>query len=52
MNPQECGNRTGITLLDIFDSAGKGLRFSAERPFEGGVLPYNEHELEAAPSTR
>ena len=50
LNPQECGNITGVNVLEVFDGEGNGIRFSADSPFEGGVLPYNEHELENAPS--
>jgi beta-galactosidase len=51
LNPQECGNRTGMEFLEVFDENRQGIKFSAEpgKTFEGGVLPYNEHELESAP---
>lgn len=47
--PQECGNRTGIYSLDVYNPSGKGLHIQAEgRPFEGSVLPYSAHELDQA----
>jgi beta-galactosidase len=51
LNPQECGNRTGIQVLEVFEDNGQGVKFSSGngKTFEGGVLPYNEHELENAP---
>lgn len=47
--PQECGNRTGIYRLDVYDSQKKGLSILAEgKPFEGSVLPYSAYELDNA----
>ena len=45
MNPQECGNRTGVRWLEV----GGKLRFEkTESPLEISVLPYNAYELENA----
>ncbi|MDO4275550.1 MAG: glycoside hydrolase family 2 TIM barrel-domain containing protein [Eubacteriales bacterium] len=47
--PQECGNRTGIRWLEVYDRDGCGLRFEADgQPFETSVLPYSSYELENA----
>ncbi len=47
--PQECGNRTGVRWLEVFDREGRGLRFtSKDAPFEMSVLPYSAYELENA----
>lgn len=49
LNPQECGNRTGVRTLSISDDLGHGLTFSkTNAPFEMSVLPYNAYELENA----
>ena len=49
LNPQECGNRTGVRTLSIFDDAGNGLTFSRKNtPFEMSILPYSAYELENA----
>ncbi|MBE6578947.1 MAG: DUF4981 domain-containing protein [Ruminococcaceae bacterium] len=45
MNPQECGNRTGMRWLEV----GNGLRFEkTDSPLEFSVLPYSAYELENA----
>ncbi|MDE5648708.1 MAG: DUF4981 domain-containing protein, partial [Oscillospiraceae bacterium] len=49
LNPQECGNRTGVRTLNVSDDSGHGLTFSkANIPFEMSVLPYSAYELENA----
>lgn len=49
VNPQECGNRTGVRYVEVTDEAGAGLRFSYDRePFEMSVLPRSATELEHA----
>ncbi len=49
LNPQECGNRTGVRSLTVFDSSRRGLQFdSTSRPFEMSVLHYSAYELDDA----
>lgn len=49
MNPQECGNRTGIRFLNVYDKNNIGIKFSKKKaPFEMSVLPYSAYELENA----
>lgn len=49
LNPQECGNRTGIRYVDVYEENGTGLNFEANKqPFEMSVLPYNAYELDNA----
>ncbi|HBA97640.1 MAG TPA: beta-galactosidase [Lachnospiraceae bacterium] len=49
LNPQECGNRTGVRYMKVRDGDGAGLCFTAqEEPFEASVLPYSAYELEEA----
>lgn len=49
LNPQECGNRTGVRYVNLYDENGAGLGFTAgENPFEMSVLPYSTYELENA----
>ena len=51
LNPQECGNHTGIRYTTIIDNEGTGLYFAsndAPSYMEGSVLPYTPHELENA----
>ncbi len=49
VNPQECGNRTGVRYVQVTDERGTGVRFtSVEEPFEMSVLPYSAAELETA----
>ena len=49
LNPQECGNRTGVRYVNLYDENGSGLGFIAgENPFEMSVLPYSAYELENA----
>ena len=45
LNPQECGNRTGVRWVEL----GGELRITAkENPLEMSVLPYSAYELEHA----
>lgn len=49
LNPQECGNRTGVRYVQVTDENGCGVRFtSAGEPMEMSVLPYSAAELENA----
>ncbi len=49
LNPQECGNRTGVRYVRVVDENGTGIRFDhTEKPFEMSVLPYSAHELDNA----
>ena len=49
LNPQECGNRTGVRYVNVYEENGTGLNFKANKqPFEMSVLPYNAYELDNA----
>ncbi len=49
LNPQECGNRTGVRYVNVYNENGTGLNFTAtENPFEMSVLPYSAYELDNA----
>ncbi len=49
LNPQECGNRTGVRFVDVYNENSVGLKFAAaEQPFEMSVLPYSAYELDNA----
>ncbi len=49
LNPQECGNRTGVRYVNVYNENGTGLAFTAtENPFEMSVLPYSAYELDNA----
>ncbi|MBQ8297192.1 MAG: DUF4981 domain-containing protein [Ruminococcus sp.] len=49
LNPQECGNRTGVRYVKLSDGNGTGIKFShTENPFEMSVLPYSAYELDNA----
>lgn len=49
LNPQECGNRTGVRYVNVYEENGTGLAFTAtETPFEMSVLPYSAYELDNA----
>ncbi|MBE6847873.1 MAG: DUF4981 domain-containing protein [Ruminococcus sp.] len=49
LNPQECGNRTSVRYVRVYDAEGKGLQFTAaNQPFEMSVLPYSAYELDHA----
>lgn len=49
LNPQECGNRTGVRYVTLTDEKGNAIRFSyTQKPFEMSILPYSAYELENA----
>lgn len=49
LNPQECGNRTGVRYVNVYDGEGRGIRIEkADAPFEMSVLPNSAYELENA----
>lgn len=49
LNPQECGNRTGVRYVDVYNENGRGLRMSnMDTPFEMSVLPCSAYELDNA----
>ena len=49
LNPQECGNRTGVRYVNVYDENGTGLKFAkTENPFEMSVLPYSAYEIDNA----
>ncbi len=49
LNPQECGSRTGVRYVNVYEETGTGLAFTAtEHPFEMSVLPYSAYELDNA----
>ena len=49
LNPQECGNRTDVRYVHVYDENGAGLGFTANaQPFEMSVLPYSAYELNNA----
>ncbi len=46
LNPQECGNRTGVRYAELYSKEGTGIRFqAAETPFEMSVLPHSAYQL-------
>ena len=49
LNPQECGNRTGVRYVELRDDEGSGVRLSSVgESFEMSILPYSAAELEHA----
>ena len=49
LNPQECGNRTGVRYVNVYNENGTGLSFTANKQqFEMSVLPYSAYELDIA----
>ncbi len=49
LRPQECGNRTGVRYVNVYDETGEGISFTAENePFEMSVLPYSAYEIDNA----
>ena len=49
LNPQECGNRTGVRYVNVYDENSTGLCFTANKQhFEMSVLPYSAYELDNA----
>lgn len=47
LNPQECGNKTGVRYAKVMDRKGRGLIFTGEN-MNFSALPYTPHELENA----
>lgn len=47
VNPQECGNRSGIRWAEIKNNKGIGLKITGNN-INLSVLPYTPHELESA----
>lgn len=49
LRPQECGNRTEVRTLNVYNKNNIGLTFDmVSNPFEMSVLPYSCYELENA----
>lgn len=49
LNPQECGNRSDIRYIKVYDEKNCGLKFTQNnRFFEASVLPYSAYELDNA----
>lgn len=49
IRPQENGTRCGVRWLEVFDSAGEGLRIEAiGKPFAFSLRPYGTEDLEKA----
>ncbi len=48
LKPQDCGNKTDIRYISIYNENGYGLKVSADEVFEGSVFPYTSHEMENA----
>ena len=47
LNPQECGNKTGVRWASVTDLKGRGMLFTGEN-IEFSALPYTPHEMENA----
>lgn len=47
LNPQECGNKTGVRYAKVMDRKGRGIIFTGEN-MNFSALPYTPHELENA----
>ncbi|MDO4470498.1 MAG: glycoside hydrolase family 2 TIM barrel-domain containing protein [Bacillota bacterium] len=47
LNPQECGNKTGVRWASVTDSKGRGMLFTGDK-VEFSALPYTPHEMENA----
>ena len=47
LNPQECGNKTGVRWASVTDSKGRGMLFTGNK-VEFSALPYTPHEMENA----
>lgn len=47
VNPQECGNKTGVRYAKVTDSFGNGLLFKSHE-MNFSALPYTPYELENA----
>lgn len=48
LHTQDCANHTAVRWLTLTDEAGRGLRLTADVPFEASAIPYTAHELEQA----
>ncbi len=49
LNPQECGNRTDIRYVSVYNDNGNGIKFSKNNKlFEASVLPYSAYEIDNA----
>lgn len=49
LNPQECGNRTDVRYVNVYDENGTGLQFQyTDVPFEMSVLPHSAYEIDHA----
>lgn len=49
VNPQECGNKTGVRYAKVTNRKQQGLLIKASKvPMEFSALPYTPHELENA----
>ena len=46
--PQDCGYRTDVRWAELSDAAGRGVRFSADRPLFVQALHYTWEDLEFA----
>lgn len=47
LNPQECGNKTGVRWAKVTDKKGRGMMFDGNQ-MEFSALPYTPHEMENA----
>ena len=47
LNPQECGNKTGVRWASVTDCKGRGMLFTGDK-VEFSALPYTPHEMENA----
>ena len=47
LNPQECGNKTGVRWASVTDEKGRGILFTGDS-MEFSALPYTPHEIENA----
>lgn len=47
LNPQECGNKTGVRWAKVTDKRGRGMLFEGVK-INFSALPYTPHELENA----
>ena len=49
LNPQECGNRTGVRYVSVYGGDNSGVVFEkTDAVFDISVLPYSAYELENA----
>ena len=47
LNPQECGNKTGVRWASVTDKKGRGMLFTGDS-MNFSALPYTPHEMENA----